>query len=83
MVLASYARFSFAEGEGRTAAVRALDTVALAAAHCMPAIPFAGALSSSPGAIPFAGALLSSPGALVKLENVCIRISSAPRQLCM
>ena len=48
-VLASYAKFSFAEADGRTAAVEAINAVAIAAAHCVPAIPLAGALSSSPG----------------------------------
>jgi hypothetical protein len=50
MVLASYAKFSFAEADGRTAAINAVNTVAIAAARCVPAIPLAGALSSSPGA---------------------------------
>ena len=49
LVLASYAKFSFAEAEGRVAAIQAINAVAVAAAHCMPAVPFAGALSSSPG----------------------------------
>ena len=50
MLLASYAKFSFAEAEGRTAAIMAIDAIAVAAAHCMPVVPLAGALSSTPGA---------------------------------
>ena len=50
MVLAWYAKFSFAEADGRTAAIDAINAAAVAAARCVPAIPLAGALSTSPGA---------------------------------